>query len=69
MGELTFWSPLIITALLAILVSPNYWAVFASIYAIWVWLLPAIPIQLLFITIYKYIFISLSKKERKENKK
>ena len=61
LGELTFWSPLIVTGLLALIVSPNYWAVFGAIYTFWVWILPAIPIQLAFIALYAFIYKKLKR--------
>ena len=54
-GELVFWSPLIVTGLMALFFSPYYWAVFGVIYSVWVGILPAIPIQLLFIFTTKKI--------------
>jgi hypothetical protein len=54
-GELVFWSPLIVTGLMAIFFSPYYWTVFGVIYSVWVGILPAIPIQLLFIFTTKKI--------------
>lgn len=43
-GELVFWSPLIVIGLLALIISPTYWAVFGAVYFVWITLLPAIPI-------------------------
>lgn len=60
-GELIFWSPLIITGLMAILISPYYWVAFSAIYSVWVGLLPAIPIQLLFIFTVKKIIDKIKK--------
>lgn len=55
-GEALFWSPLIIIGILALIISPYYWTVFAAVYFVWVTILPAIPIQLLFIfTTHKII--------------
>lgn len=50
------------TGLLAIIVNPWYWTVFASIYAFWVTLLPAIPIQIAFIFMFKKIIIFIKEK-------
>lgn len=50
------------TGLLAIIVDPWYWTVFASIYAFWVTLLPAIPIQIAFIFMFKKIIIFIKEK-------
>jgi hypothetical protein len=62
-GELVFWSPLIVTGLLAIIISPYYWTLFGAIYSIWVGLLPAIPIQLAFIFFAKKIIDKFKKKK------
>ena len=56
LGELTFWSPLIVLSILAICKDPWFWTAFAAVYAFWVTLLPAIPIQLFFIFLYKKLF-------------
>ena len=48
LGELLYWSPLIVIAILA-LFSPELWAVFGAVYGVWVFLLPAIPIQVVII--------------------
>ena len=56
------------TGLLAIIVNPWYWTVFASIYAFWVTLLPAIPIQIAFIFMFKKI-INFIKEKLYDNKK
>lgn len=55
LGEALFWSPLIVTGLLAIIVDAKWWSAFSTIYIFWVWLLPAIPIQLAFIAMFKFI--------------
>lgn len=55
LGELLFWSPLIVTGIMAIVIDPKYWAVFSSIFGFWVGVLPAIPIQLAFIAFFKLI--------------
>lgn len=65
LGELLFWSPLITVGLLAIIVNAKYWALFASIYTVWVFICPAIPIQLLFIAAFKCLFDIL--RRRKNN--
>lgn len=67
LGELTFWSPLIATGALAIFVDKAYWGVFWSIYAFWVYLLPAIPIQLAFIAFFKLIINLLRGKKNDKN--
>ena len=63
LGELTYWSPLIATGFLALLVDPKYWTVFGAIYSFWVFLLPAIPIQLAFIAFFKLIINFLRGKQ------
>lgn len=56
LGELIYWSPLIVLGVMGILTGgPQFWAMFAAVYAFWVWLLPAIPIQILFIFIINKI--------------
>lgn len=61
LGELTFWSPLIVLAC-ASLFNAKLWAVFATVWTVWVWLLPAIPIQLAFTAGYAFIFNKIRKK-------
>lgn len=56
LGEALFWSPLITTALLALLIDPAFWATFAAIFGVWVIACPAIPIQLAFIAFFHFIF-------------
>jgi hypothetical protein len=68
LGELLFWSPLIVTGLLALLVDVGFWAAFAAIYGFWVWLLPAIPIQIAFILLLNKLFLLIRKRKNKENK-
>jgi membrane protein implicated in regulation of membrane protease activity len=67
LGEATYWAPIIVLLFLS-LFDTAYLAVLAAVYAVWVWLLPAIPIQLLFILFYKKLIQYLSRKirERKE---
>lgn len=46
-AELIFWSPCIVTALLAIIVNPWYWTVFGAICAFWAGpITPAVPLQI-----------------------
>jgi hypothetical protein len=67
LGEATFWSPLIVLAILAIF-EPSYWAAFAAVWSFWVLLLPAVPIQLAFIAFYAKLFSFLKgKNTKKEN--
>lgn len=50
LGELLYWSPLIVLGILGIITgSAAIWGALAAVYTFWVWLLPAIPIQILFI--------------------
>lgn len=69
LGELTYWSPLIVLAFLALLKDPWYWTVFGTCWAFWVTLLPAIPIQLLFIAGYKWLFKRLKNKPHRNETK
>lgn len=48
-------------ALLALVVSPSYWAVFGTVYLVWVTILPAIPIQLGFIALYAWALKKIKK--------
>jgi hypothetical protein len=64
LGELTYWSPLIVVGIIAIF-NPFYWSIFGAIYAFWVWLLPAIPIQILFILFYKKLLKYIAHKLRR----
>ena len=66
LGELLFWSPLIVTAVLAILIDPWYWTAFGAIYTFWVWILPAIPIQIAFIAFFAWLFRVKTKEEHNE---
>ena len=46
-AELIFWSPCIVTALLAIIANPWYWTVFGAICAFWAGpITPAVPLQI-----------------------
>lgn len=63
LGEATFWSPFVVLGLLALLVSPYYWTVFGMVYSIWVFALPAIPIQLSLIFLYKKLIFLIKRKE------
>lgn len=58
LGEALFWSPLIVLGILG-LVSGNaaIWGAFIAVYTFWVLLLPAIPIQILFIFTLNKIII------------
>lgn len=45
-AEVIFWSPCIVTALLAILINPWYWGAFSAICLFWAGpLTPAMPLQ------------------------
>lgn len=66
LGEATFWSPLIVLAVLAICVSPTYWLTFGAVYCVWVVLLPAIPIQILFIYLWAKLLNFFRRKRRKK---
>lgn len=63
LGEALFWSPLIVLGIMGIISgSAAVWGAFAAVYTFWVLLLPAIPIQILFIfTINKIMSWSANK--------
>lgn len=63
LGELTFWSPLIAVGFLAVFIDAGYWALFGAIYGFWVFILPAIPIQLAFIAFFKLVINFLRGKQ------
>lgn len=52
LGELTYWSPLIVTSVIAFF-WPEFWAIVGAIYFVWVFIFPAILIQIAFILFYK----------------
>lgn len=52
---------MIVSVALAILVSPWYWTVVAAVQGFWVTLLPAIPMQIGFIAVYKLIIDAIKK--------
>lgn len=54
-GELIFWAPIVIPAIIAIF-QPMMWTLVAAIYGVWVIALPAIPIQLTIIVLIKKLF-------------
>ena len=46
-AEAIFWSPCIVTALLALIVNPWWWSAFGAICAFWAGpLTPAVPLQI-----------------------
>lgn len=66
-GEALFWSPLIVIAVLAICVNDGYWGAFAAVYAVWVWALPAIPIQIAFAFFFKWLISKIRGKKNDNN--
>ena len=62
-AEIIFWSPCIVTGLLAVLVSPWWWTVFSAIIAFWAGpFTPALPLQFGLAVIIKKLF-----RRKKEN--
>ena len=56
-AEAIFWSPCIVTGILAITISPNYWVAFGAICAFWAGpFTPAVPLQLGLAVLLKKIF-------------
>lgn len=46
-AEVMFWSPCVVTALLALMVNPWWWTVFGAICAFWAGpFTPAVPLQI-----------------------
>ena len=46
-AELTFWSPCIVTGLLAVIIDPWWWTAFGAICAFWAGpFTPAVPLQI-----------------------
>ncbi len=46
-AEMIFWSPCVVTALLALMVNPWWWTIFGTICAFWAGpFTPAIPLQI-----------------------
>lgn len=69
-AETIFWSPCIVTGLLAIIYSPWWWSAFWGIILFWTGpLTPALPLQLALIIAVNKILkkIKTKKKENKEN--
>ena len=69
-AETIFWSPCIITGLLAVIYSPWWWSAFSAIILFWAGpFTPAIPLQLALIVAVNKILkkIKTKKKENKEN--
>ena len=61
-AEVIFWSPCIVTGILGIVVSPEYWGIFGAYIAFWANpLTPAIILQLALAGLLKKIF---GKKEK-----
>ena len=66
-GELIFWSPVWVTAILAILISPWWWTVTGAVIAFWCApLTPAIILQLSFILILGKLMNRRKKKQKQE---
>jgi hypothetical protein len=64
-AELIFWSPCIVTGILAIVVNAWWWTVFGAICTFWAGpFTPAVPLQISFAFLLKKIF----ERKRNENK-
>lgn len=56
-AEAIFWSPCVVTALLALIVNPWWWSAFGAICAFWAGpFTPAVPLQIGLAVIIKKIF-------------
>lgn len=56
-GELIFWSPVIVTAILALMIDPWWWTATTSIIVFWAGpFTPAVPLQIALIFGIKKIF-------------
>lgn len=64
-SEAIFWSPCIITGLMALLINPWYWTVFGAICAFWAGpFTPAVPLQLALAIALKKLWKKLRKKSQ-----
>ena len=64
-AEVIFWSPCIITGIMALLINPWYWGAFGAIIAFWAGpLTPAVPLQFGFAIALKKLWDRLRKKQR-----
>ena len=55
-AEAIFWSPCVVTALLALIVNPWWWTAFGAICAFWAGpFTPAVPLQIGFVVLIKKI--------------
>ncbi len=65
-AEAIFWSPCVVTALLALIVNPWWWTVFGAICAFWAGpFTPAVPLQIGLAVIIKKLFKRKNKNEYK----
>lgn len=62
-AELIFWSPCIVTGILAIVATPWWWSIFSAIIAFWAGpLTPAFPLQMGLAVILKKLYQKIKNK-------
>lgn len=65
-AEAIFWSPCVVTALLALIVNPWWWTAFGAICAFWAGpFTPAVPLQIGLAVLIKKLFKRKNKNEYK----
>lgn len=66
-AELIFWSPVIITALLALIINPWFWTICSAIMLFWAGpFTPAVPLQIALAIGIKTIVNKLRRKKKDE---
>ena len=66
-AELIFWSPCIVTGLLAVIIDPWWWTAFGAICAFWAGpFTPAVPLQIGLALALKKLYEKIKKHERGE---
>ena len=69
-AEVIFWSPCIVSALLALTINPWWWSVFSAICAFWAGpITPAVPLQIGLAVFIKKIVERDKKNERKHQRR
>lgn len=67
-AEAIFWSPCIVTCVLAIVISPWYWTIFTAIIVFWTGpFTPAVPLQLAFALVIEKIYFIIWRKYNGRN--
>ena len=66
-AELIFWSPCIVTGLLAVIIDPWWWTAFGAVCAFWAGpFTPAVPLQIALALGLKKLYEKIKKHERGE---